>query len=358
MKSKFINIFSLIFLGTTAVSLIACGGDNSNKKVCLDYGTIRSEKLDTITSLKELEYDDLTSKISHKDSFLLAIYNSTCGCWKDFQPVLTEFINDTNCDVSYINVNKFLDKDSLGLYLVKGDMPSLAVFQRGKLVIQSVYLKDDRMMFKDYSHFKKFIDENVILPKMYYIDKPLLDSYISNNKDMTLYIGRNGCPDCTALERDVFHSWIDANETSKEPLYVFDIQEYYASSWAGSSDEEIANYQLIKDTYGLSEVLNPDLGYGTGCVPTLQRRKGATITDMVVTLNDSLNSETRTISSYFTSSRIEKMPFLQGSEYKTVLDGMVLSEEQATNWRSSYKETYNQTYHYPVAALFLDTYLK
>ena len=346
MQNKLLKIFTLSLISLSTLSLGGC--NKEDPRVFIDYGTIRNEPLNSITDLAELNYDDLLSKISHKESFILAIYNEGCGCWTDFAPVLTEFINDTGCNVSYMNVNKFINKDDLGLYLVKADLPSVAIFKKGKLAIQAVYIRDDRMMFKDYqNHFKKFIEANVVLPKMYYINKDILDTYIAEEKEFTLYVGRNGCPDCTAIERDVLYTWSNEVEKANEKLYVFDIEEYRGTE----------EYQNIKDMYGLSEENNPILGYSTGMLPTFQRRKGNQIKDMIVVLNDGRDVDTKKVKSYFTKARLEKMPFIQNSTLNKELNDMTLTDEQSQNW-ATYKLTYNEKYHYPITRLFIDSYVR
>ena len=312
----------------------------------------------------------MVSKISHKDSFLLAIYNETCTCWQDFAPVLTEFINDKNCNVEYINVNKFIEKDDLGLYLVKGDLPSLAVYRSGKLAVQSVYLRDDRMMFKQYKgHFDKFIEENVVLPKMYYIEKEDVDSFIAEGKKFNLYLARNECGDCQALDRDVLLPWSNSIDSVANPLYIFDMQQYYALNpnfypiiyKRDATAEEVAkfaDYTAIKATYGMADSTNPDFGYDTGAYPTLQRREGSQIKDMCVVLNDSIDSENKVIKSYFTQERVSKMKYLSNASCQKVLDGMALTDDQIANWRASYKEEYDSTYHYPIAKEFIKYYIE
>ena len=237
--------------------------------------------------------------------------------------------------MEYINVYEFLGKDDLGLYLEASDLPSIAVYERGKLKIQSVYLRDDRMMFKSYSKFREFIDNNVILPKMYYVEKDILDSYIAQDKEFNLYVARSACGDCNAVTTDVLFEWNQNVETVNDQLYVFDIQIYYPiNPGSGATEEQKAKYeedlriyQDIKDTYGLSEKNNPTFGYSTGMVPTFQRRKGNTVKDMIVVLNDSVDKENSKVKSYFTSERVGQMSFLKDAKIKTILDGMELTSE-------------------------------
>ena len=367
MKKVFSTLFLSVLLASSTMVFSSCNKGSS--KIHLDFGSIHSQDISNITDLPELKYNNLLSKISHGDSFLLAIYNEGCGCWTDFQPVLTEFYNKTHCNVEYINVYEFTGKDDLGLYLVPADLPSLAVYENGQLKIQQVYLRDDRMMFKSYSNFKEFIDKNTVLPKMYYVEKDVLDSYIAENKEFNLYVARRECGDCNAVTTEVLYDWNKNVETVNNLLYVFDIQDYYPINPGEDATEEqkqkyqedLVIYQDIKDTYGLSEKNNPVLGYDAngakGMVPTFQRRKGSQIKDMMVVLNDYVDRENSKVKSYFTSTRVGQMSFLKDAKIKTILDGMELTSDQVTNWRS-YKHEYYMNYHYPIVKLFLDTYVK
>ena len=339
---------------------------NDDDLVKLDYGTIRKETIRDVRDLKGLSYDELASKIAHKDSFALAIYNDSCTCWSNFSPILTDFINETNINVEHMDVDELVDRDNdFGLHKVKADLPGLALFSRGKLVRQALYLQvDNKPIFTQYKKLKEFFENNTIAPKMYYVEKEVLDEKIANGEEFNLYIARKECPDCQNANYNVLYSYSDSLTTVNENLYIFDIQEYYANTTAknadGSrkySDEQVQYYQEIKDTYGLSTVNNPILGFGTGSVPTFQRRKGNEISDMVVVFNDYPNKENNTIASYFTEARIEKMPFLKDTTLEVNLDGKSISGEQISDW-GSYKYTYEETYHYPILKLFLQTYVK
>lgn len=362
MKKNFSLLISVISSLFVVNSLSGCNGINNNggaSKTHLEQGFYFYNPIEKITEFDELTYDALATKIINEDSFLLAIYNDTCTCWTDFAPVLVEYMNRTHVKVEYINVDRFIDRDNYGLYLEKSGLPALAVFSNGKLSIEATYLKN-RDLFKDSKKLEAFINENVYLPKQFFIDKETLDFYISSNKEFNLYVSRTGCPDCLAADTDVLKLWNRRVDRVSEPLYIFDLKDYYASSYSGSSEEEIKAYQDIKDLYGLSEKNNPTLGYSTGMVPTFQRRKGNEIKDMIVVLNDSQNEGI--VSSYFTSERIQNMPFLKDSSLDLNMDGLKLEKEDEEQdyksyWRI-YKSDYYKKYHYPILNLFLDTYVK
>ncbi|MCR4910929.1 MAG: hypothetical protein K5925_00135 [Bacilli bacterium] len=364
MKKKIVPFLSLIFLGATSLSLGACNQSSGTSKVYIDFGTIRTTKSNVYEEQKKTLYDDVSEKVDKKESFILIIYSSGCQCWSDFAPVLDQFIDETGCNVLCIDAIQFVDKENVfGLQYVANsryfsNLPSIALFKRGKLTKQITYKDDTRLIFKYYeNHFKKFIEENIVLPKMYYVNKEVLDNYIDTNKDFNLYVARSECPDCNALASSTLYPWSDKVESVNDKLYIFDIQEYYASERSGSTPEEIERYQEIKDTYGLSNKYNTVLGYGSGSVPTLQRRKGSEIVDMIVTLNDSLDSENKKVSSYFTTERVEKMPFLKNSALTKVLDGYQLTDEQTQNWRT-YRSTFYEQYHNPISKLFIESYVK
>lgn len=341
---------SLAFISACSLSFLAgCTRTAFTGKVFLDYGVIRDKDIENITDLPELDYNKLKSTIASGESFMLVLYNSGCGCWTDFQPVITRFINDSNVYVKYINVDEFAgESDRFGLYIERVDMPSVALFRRGKLVRQFSYGINDTKMFKNYESFEAFVSENIVLPKMYYLERDVLDSYIAEDKDFVLYIAKGSCHDCRDANSDVLFPWSDNHIASNKYLYIFDIDPYMGTDI----------YQDIKDEYGLSPKYNPVLGYELfgGVVPTFQHRQGGQYLDMISVLNDMAKKDTSTIYSYFTEERVAAMPFLKDSSLTTALNNMSLTSEQVENW-GEYKAEYYRNYHYPILNLFLDTYL-
>lgn len=350
MKTKRIALLTISLLTSTAF-LSGCDKKEAVPTITkIDYGTIRKNKLNSIEDLVEIDYDNLLQKTINKESFILIIYGSkTCGCWTTFKPIITDYINDKDINVEYIQVSAIRNKEEhLGLYLADSVMPSIAIFNRGKLSCQAVYEGDMTKIFKDKQSFYNYMEEKIILPTMYFIEKTTLETYIAENKEMLLYIARSLCPDCGNVNRDVLQSWSDSYK-GKEKLYIFDIQSY--------RDESSVVYQEIKDWIGLSPVNNDKFGFDIGAVPTFQYRIGEVVEDMIVTNNDSVNTENGTLESYFTEERVNNSPlFKNEKEIKTILDGMALDAEIISNWRNNSHDFYIK-YHYPLLNKFLNNYI-
>ena len=389
MKKIISSIFLSIVCLTMGASLCSCGVNNI-KKAHLDYAFEYASEIKDINDsrISFLNYQGLASKIAKKESFLLVLYNEGCGCWDGvdgFQPVLIDFLNTYKIKVDCINVDELIvnaNKGTYNLHFEKSDMPAIAIFSEGNLQVEAHYIKN-RDLFKDHRKLYDFISQNAVLPKRILIDKETLDSFIQEDKEFNLYIARRECGDCQAADREVLSKWNYKVDSVENPLYIFDLQDYQNGDKQGwycehcdltySLDEigedhkcpeceeemTITLYQHLKDIYGLSEKNNPTLGLSTGAVPTFQRRKGNQIKDMVVVLNDSQSEGV--ISSYFTSERVQNMPFLHGSELKVDLDGMTFSKvDDELDWRQNwriYKSEYNAQYHYPILELFLSTYV-
>ena len=54
--------------------------------------------------LKDISYDELSKKISNKESFVLYVGSSSCSHCANFKPILEKVINKYKLDVYYINM--------------------------------------------------------------------------------------------------------------------------------------------------------------------------------------------------------------------------------------------------------------
>ena len=341
MNKKIKLIFAAISLALSSGFLSACNKNSTPAKTKVDFGYIRAVDLPSIKDLEELTYSNLVSKIEKKQSFVLALYGDEyCSCWVHFHPILTDYINEKNMVVEYMSVDEFYKQDRFGLYLDKVDMPSVAIFSKGKLASQIIYGKTSSL-FNNKEKFFGYMEENIIAPSMYWVDKDTLATYIDNKKEFPLYIARSLCGDCANVNTDVLQDWNQSYKGEKV-LYTFDMQPYRGTS----------KYDEYKTWLGMNSS-NTKFGYGEGVFPTFQYRIGENIVDMIVTNNDSIVEGK--LSSYFTEARVNEMGCLKDAEIKTILDGMDLDKKYVDNWRENSHDFYKE-YHYPLLKLFFKTY--
>lgn len=351
---------SLLFLSVlTAISLASCGGGGgdspASEKANLMYGYINDTP---VVEKEELEigYDTLRDMVGDKESFILLLFHDrTCGCWRwELGPTAVQYMNTYNVKIYALDNALLIGKDTFGLY-TGDDVPGICFFEKGQLLRQTIYGRlnpSQRQMFKDLGAFKSFVEENCYLPKMYYIEKNKLDTKISNKEDFNLYVARNGCGDCNAINEQYLDKWGETNKAleAKKMLYIFDIQKYRGTP----------EYQTIKDTYGLSVAGNTTFGYDNGedhgFIPTFQRREKGDITDMITVLNDTANSVTGLVTSYFSEARITASPILSKAHFE-VIDGTTIDTSLIQPW-GAVKQEKQLEWHLPAVELFFDTYVK
>ena len=359
---------SLLFLSLIPTLIMTSCGSNKldTSKIALDSGDIHSKNV-TLDDFEELTYDKLDSLITDKSSFVLVTFNDrNCGCWRDFFPLFVKFSNEYHYSVKLFDVALLEGKSNkFDIYSATSQMPGICFFRRGKLIRQSVYGKNaenNRKMFKQYDKFEEFMLENVYLPKLYYLDKDVLESKIASNEEFNLYVAKTTCHDCGRIEKDFIHGWVDNNKanTLNDLLYVFDIYP-----WNGT-----AEYQGIKDMVKLSfedlethEIYNEKFGYGTGYVPTFQRWKNGEVVDMITVLNDSVDTNLK-VTSYFNEHRISNSPLLKDTGTKYLFDGKTVTESDIQEVEYGgvvYKFLSQDTqfnWHKPVVELFFNEYVK
>lgn len=330
-------------------------GDIDKSKIALDYGHERLNPIANISALGELTYAQLQDAIDSKQNFVLLVYNEGCGCWTDFHPLATQYVNKFFVDFKVINVNNVPGNNSYGIYAGASLMPSIVFFRRGKLIRQTVYGKlkeNNRKMFKQYQEFEAYMKRNVYAPHMVYIDKEVLDHKIEIGEFFNLYVARTGCGDCAAVDQKILYKWStkNAGKMLANDLYIFDIAPYRGTE----------QYQTIKDYCGLSVAGNATFGYDQGddhgFVPTFQRRCGSQIEDMITVLND-YASEELVVNSYFNEARIQASPMLRDTGDKYLFNGKTIEADQRMVW-GAVDQSLQLKWHTPIVELYLSTYVK
>lgn len=352
MKKKN-RLFLTLGLVAMSASICSCGKAPTPGKYCLSYGNIRSYEITMVEQLGEYTTaQEFYDAINTGDTFLTAIYNdvgTTCQCWTNFQPILIQFANEYHVEIKYIGRSKLIN-NTLGIY-AGTDMPSIVAFSSGQLVAQAINNRQFEAVFVSYNAFKEYVTLNFNLPKMFYLDRTTLENKINENDEFTLYVMRNGCPDCGKLSRDILPYWNGAHPTIDKNLYIFDMEEYRGTS----------EYQPLKNYLGLSEEGDAIFGYNhgsdKGMFPTLQHRTGSTINDMITVLNEFKDTDNKCLVSYFTETRVSHMNFLTPAQKEnTVFDGMHLTDAQLADF-GAFKLEFYRNYHYPLVNQFLDYYL-
>lgn len=358
----------LLFLASSMMlfSLIGCGytPGGYTGPIHLLFGGYQNDS--TKQTIDSISYKILNDKLTvSKESMVLVIYGDTgCTCWTAFQPIVAKVNYEKQLNIRKINTGDFegAGKSSFGLNL-SVDMPCIALFENGTLVKQVSHGNNaSAEIFYNYKKLVKFLDDNVVYPKMIYeISESNLDQKIAQNETFNLYVGRCGCGDCASINNKGLLEYASTlTEKVSEPLYYFDMQLY--------KDRDKVDHlcQPTKAKYGLTEGSNPVFGYGSdeegGYFPTLQRRTGSTVTDMITVLNDGVNEKEApyTLSSYFTTERVNAMQFISENKEQYVLNGKAVPTEQvfeAGNYRIL-NPSYQESLHNPILKLFLETYVK
>ena len=368
------NLFLLSLIPALLFTSCNKGESVDKSKIALEYGNIHSGYV-SLLDLQEFDYDELKDAIERKETFVMMINTEIaeitgCGCWNDFYPHFVKFSNEYHYDFKLFNINYLDGKESFGIYKNATQMPGICFFKKGKLIRQTIYGRtneNNRKFFKQYEAFKNYMLENVYLPNFYYIDKGTLDKKVNNDEEFNLYVARRECGDCNQINTTYMKDWLDKNNKGtvlNDKLYIFDIQDYYPTK--DDPDEKREAYQALKDELGLSVAGNSTFGYGTGVVPTFQRRKGSQIKDMISVLNDSISKveDKFIISSYFNAVRINSSPILKNTGGTYLYDGQEIDESKVNiieymgKYYYLFKDNTQLDMHTPIVDLFFKAYVK
>ena len=359
-----------LFVLPLLIAPLILGGCPSNpyEKVHIDYGTYQDE------SLRVINHAEMDELISNKRSFVIAISPeaNNCLCWHDFKAILNDYIQNEHVLIYEINYKSFFDTagnqlDTHGVEIHKSE-ETFAIFKEGKLAKQEIY-NANNAMFKQKEKFKEYMDNNITMPNMYYIDLIDLKAISDSKQEAVIYFGRGNCPDCQYVEKNFFPTYKFAEN---KRMYVVDCETIgvreYQEGTSALTPESQERWNQFKDMYGLSNKYNEDFGYNTGYVPTFQLIKGNTgsyasdILSASVYFNDTVTMENDayTISdSFYSEERLSKLQYLDNVETK-VLKGKGLTRDEVSvneyggKYYVSFIKEKAAKYHDPLLKAFLD----
>lgn len=252
------KIYGLLLLAN-AIILGACTPNNQNSdKVPLYYRYNHLTEIIEFTDVKDV--DDL---ITDKENFVLVSYaDYTCSCWGRFRDfVLNPYIQETKLPI-YVIQTDLMGDNLKGLPINRGktNTPVIGVFEQGKIKFSLSYNQDESV-FQQKEKFVSWMDRHVTLPIMTYISLEEVNTLLRGTAPFILNWSYNRCPDCKALDEKMMPLYLKENAvTQKLPYYLIETAEM----------RKLESWTSVKNTYGLSNVLNETYGYGTGYVPTLQ----------------------------------------------------------------------------------------
>lgn len=364
MNKKIAPLLFLPFL-----LLTGCGNAESNTKAVFGFG-----------DLSYVEYlprtnSEIESSLSNKEDFLLVIYLQGCGCWTDFEnKVLNKYISNYHIPV-YAIESKSVTSTFGGLLTSSEikDTPILGIYENGVLKKKAAYSSSNEM-FKIYSAFEDWMDESIILPRQYYIDKSTFDTMLQGTEPFIVYYSLKGCPDCGLLDKLFLEDYMSKQDMAKR-IYV--VETYTEGFRLVDGVYDKPHWQEVKDTYGLSNAKNTLFGYNTGYVPTLQyivpdgtdhlvtNDISPIIKDMFVSNNDAIakdkNGNVVFSSTYFTTERMSAIKYGAGlSALDTITlkaSDYVSGEDDEGNPVIEINSEETVKYYFPFAQAFLETYL-
>ena len=346
--------------------LTACRpADNTKSTYRLTYGS----QIEVVADdLEELSSDELSAKTDRNECFILAVYqgeySQDCLCWVTFKTVIANYISNYHGLVYLFNAQEQTNSvKDLNIKKIKESTPMLYVFNGNKQVVSYSYNKaKDKVLFNDTtakamdSALRKHLKD----PKMFYVDKAVLDKKIESKESFAVAYIRNACEDCKYVIPNVIIPYIYEREYSTKDIYIIDLQYYYDLQ----NLPEISSipYDNIKECYKLTESANSSFGYGRGVVPTIQYYEEGELSDSTVYFNDKIaqkeDGSYYVSDSFYSQERLTSIKYANNVE-KNVLKGMTLSNDEVISYNGEFYWLQEKAavYHTPLLEAFLNKYV-
>ncbi len=281
--------------------LLACNPSTDNRVVIPFSDEMKTSSGNVITLNS---YNALESMVNNEETFIIVIGNNTCLCTLDFLPVLSQWIQETNIPVYYLEFTLILyQEEKFNIPVLNGNAPILNIFDSGTLKHFQAYnttRSSDNAFLYNLDLLTTWFNTRIILPSFQFLTKANFDALFLENKRMMIYIGREDCPDCTYAFNTFVVPFLKANR-NLPPIYGLDvmlngIRVPVVPGLESTTGNNTPGWDTFKAEYGLNTVLNTTFGYATGFVPSfmiieangnLIKDDPTIIKDMIVTYNDS-----------------------------------------------------------------------
>lgn len=351
------RILLLLLAPFALTTMTGCG--TNIRKMKLTFGTYVTTSDNSNPDTTLISYDDLSLKMSknsssNNENFLLVIPDpeGSCVCWSTFQPILKQFIKETNYRIYQVNQSSFGENDDrFGLSFKKGYV-TFAIIE-GTTIKQQY---PDSHVFNNATGLKAEIDKYVTAPDMYYVSQDYLNDQIKIGNTVLVSYVRSGCGDCQYALPNILvpYTYVQGYKTK---LFLIDLQELY--------EKDANSYQIFMDDFNLSEKYNVEFGYGKGFVPTTQYYKNGILIDASVYFNDEISlidGKYVITNSFYDEHRIEHLKYLTGVQTK-ILKGKELPAKEVKSYTDKeggvhyfWNQSDADNYHRPLLEAFLNKY--
>lgn len=316
---KVVKFFIPFLIASSAIFSGCKKNEKQDDRILLSFGDVHSQGTTAIG------VDKLNELVNDKDSFLLVVASTTCGCWTEFRPNLESYLVENKAICYQIDYEQIKDVGSAyDLFHLSSSTTTFAIFEDGK-VQKTLCTSDDSGTMYDQSKFFAYMEKVVKLPSCYFITKDDFHTIKDSGKNAVIYFERTACGDCTYLNPRILRSYIK-NHPNMNKIYVIDCQPYYRK-------KDAADYQTyldVKDELGLSTVNNPTYGYGAGVFPFFSYIENKQYASGAVIYNDSVDSNMVVAKSYYTEEMVASLEYTN-----TVVQGKQLTSDDV-NIRGTY----------------------
>lgn len=325
----------IIPLLTSLITLNGCNNNNADKKVEIKYGQMINNDITYV------DYQTIKDKFENKETFILTVFANNCGCWTSLRPLLQSYITNNHVEILAISYNDFdllARKNNEYFSLkVKSGNTSFAIIDKGEIRFNE-YNDSKAKMFQSQNEFNKFMEEMILLPKMYYVSLDQVDILFKTEKTSLLYFARSNCSDCQYFNTHFLNKY---NPTKN--LYILDCESLGIREYDKEGNltlESAALWQEFKDNYYLSKKYNEKYGYDEGYVPYLMLFKGdketkkPEILSASTYLNDTITktNDIYTIAKSFYSNERKQYLNYVNNVSTSVLEGMSLTKDDVSEF--------------------------
>ena len=323
-------------LGLGLLGIAGCGSKSGLKQ---DEKIILLGQKD-VASMTTISADDLNTKITNDESFVLMIGSKSCTSCIAFKPIINEYIAETGSIIYLVetNVSSIIDYQYT---------PTLAIFKDGEVVSKiDPSTKGYDKVFTNLDSLSDYIASYCVVAPQVLVSIDQLREMIANDESFTIYYSWNACGDCTYLYTHFLEDYYRDNASKQQPLYMIETAEWRTGKPSTEPKVGDADYDTAILAWNKWKNFATEfqfVSYYGGKVPTLQYYSKGEMSEMFVYLND--------IAKYYKDSSGNTAMDISDSYFA---DSPYIGK---TMLYADYKDTVSKGFYDAKLKTFLDKYL-